>query len=68
MSNQQNDIFNEQLLEAYAELQVQAMIFDMDVDIETWTLVPKSTYKEPRWITVWKEKQYGADHDDVDLA
>lgn len=48
---------------AYADLKVQAIIFGMDVDIETWTLVPKSTYKEAVWITRWKEKQDGSDFD-----
>lgn len=49
--------------EAYADQQVQAMIFDMDVDIETLSLIPKSTYKEPAWLSRWKEKQNGADFD-----
>jgi hypothetical protein len=54
---------NLQQKNAYAELQVQAMIFDMDIDIETWSLVPKSNYREKPWITTWKEKQNGSDFD-----
>lgn len=61
MSNTQNDIFYEQLRETLDELEVQSMIFDMDVDIETLTLAPKETYKEARWITNWKEKRDGSD-------
>lgn len=51
------------LEETLADLQVQAMIFDMDIDIEAMRLVPKSDYKEPFWITNWKEKQHGGDFD-----
>lgn len=51
------------LVEAYADLQVQAMIFDMGIDVETMSLVPKSDYKEPFWLTNWKERQHGADFD-----
>lgn len=49
--------------EAIADLQIKAMMFDMDIDIETWSLVPKNKYVEPIWITRWKEKEHGVDHD-----
>lgn len=43
------------------DLEVQAMIFDMDIDIEALRLTPKNEYKEPIWITRWKEKRNDAD-------
>lgn len=46
------------------DLEVQAMVFDMDIDIETWGLQPKSNYKEAFWITRWKEKRNGSDFDE----
>ena len=54
---------DEEIKAAYADLQVQAMMFGMDIDIETWSLIPKETYKEPFWVTRWKEKRDGADSD-----
>lgn len=45
-----------QAIAKYADLQIQAIMFDMDIDIETWTLIPKETYREPFWLTGWKEK------------
>ena len=45
----------------YNDLKVQAMMFDMDIDIETWGLVPKSTFQEPEWLTKWKEKEHASD-------
>lgn len=46
------------------DLEVQAMVFDMDIDIETLTLQPKNNYKESIWITRWKEKRHDADYDE----
>lgn len=45
------------------DLQVQSMIFDMDIDYESLTLVPRNDYKEPDWLIRWKEKQDGSDRD-----
>lgn len=56
---------------AYADLKVQAILFGMDVDVETMTLVPKSIYQEQSWITKWKERQDESDRQpefNVDLA
>lgn len=39
-----------------ADLHIQAMLFDMDVDWETLQLAPKSDYTAPMWLTRWKEK------------
>lgn len=46
-----------------ADLKIQAMLFDMDIDYETMSLVPKQTYKEAVWLTRWKDKQADADFD-----
>lgn len=53
----------ELIQKALTDLEVKAMMFDMDIDIETWSLVPKNKYAEPIWITRWKEKEHGADTD-----
>jgi len=50
--------------EIYADLQVMAMIFGMDIDVEIMKLVPKSDYQEPIWVTRWKEKRNGEDFDE----
>lgn len=44
-----------------ADLRVQSMMFDMDIDIETWSIVEKSEDKEAYWLTKWKEKQEKGD-------
>lgn len=46
---------------ALAELKIQAMMFDMDIDIETWSLVPKSTYIKQKWLEDWKDKVANSD-------
>lgn len=56
----------ELIKKALNDLNIQSMLFDMDIDIETWSLVPKSNYKEEAWITRWKDKQSGADYDPSD--
>jgi len=45
------------------DLEVQAMLFDMDIDYEAWTLLPKNTFKHPVWLQVWRSKQEDADFD-----
>lgn len=46
------------------DLRVQAMLFDMDVDIETWSLVPKVDRTEPDWLLRWKDKRDQGDFDE----
>ena len=46
----------------YADLKIQAMMFGMDIDIETWSLVPKSNYKHPLWIEKWREQSDNGDN------
>lgn len=45
------------------DLRVQAMMFDMDIDIETWSLVPKVEHSDPVWLQRYKDK---LDESDVD--
>lgn len=45
------------------DLKIQAIMFDMDIDIEALRLQPKNNYKEAFWLTRWKEQQNGADFD-----
>lgn len=45
-----------------ADLQVQAMMFNMDIDWEALTLEPKREKTiEPLWLTRWKEKREQSD-------
>lgn len=44
-----------------ADLRIQAIVFDMEVDIETATLTPKRTKLIPIWIKKWREKERGGD-------
>lgn len=45
-----------------ADLQVQAMMFNMDIDWETLSLEPKrEEVIEPLWLTRWKEKREHSD-------
>lgn len=44
-----------QMTKTLADLRVQAMLFDMAVDLEAATLVPKPALS-PKWLTRWKDK------------
>jgi len=46
----------------YADLQIQAMMFDMDIDIETWSLVPKQKKINKPWLDRWMNKFHEADN------
>lgn len=46
------------------DLKVQAIIFDMEIDIETWSLAPKSK-KQPIWLTRWQEKRDDSDSNEL---
>lgn len=52
----------EYLKKRSADLQVQSMLFDADIDWELLTLMEKSDYKEPGWVARWKTKQADADY------
>lgn len=50
-----------------ADLKVQAMMFDMEVDWEAGKLIPKQPeYKEPFWIKKWRDKQNSSDSSVID--
>lgn len=73
--NQAGDLFKEHnitkeegalAVAKWKDLQIQAMLFDMDIDIETWSLVPKRKDVTPIWIKRWREKQDNSDYDVID--
>lgn len=43
------------------DLKIQAMLFNMDIDIETLSLEPKLKDETPVWLKRWKEKESGGD-------
>lgn len=47
----------------YDDLRIQSMMFDMDIDIETWGLVPKVKKVDDKpWLTKWLNKQAESDY------
>lgn len=53
------------VIEILGDLEVQAMIFDMEIDYEALTVTPK-VEPQPFWITRWKEKQENGDRQPSD--
>lgn len=52
------------LTAALANVQIQAMMFDMDIDYETLTLQPKKkTVEDPYWLVKFKDQRANADFD-----
>lgn len=49
------------LVKKYNDLKIQAMMFDMDIDVETLTLMPKAVDTTPIWLKKWREKRNGQD-------
>jgi len=49
-------ILTDQQKETIADLKIQAMLFGMDIDLETLSLVPKTRQEASTWLTRWKEK------------
>lgn len=47
-----------------ANLKIQAMMFDMDIDYETLELVPKQKDTTPIWIKIWRDKRDESDFDE----
>lgn len=52
----------DQLAKRVADLHIQSMLFDMDIDWELLTLCEKSDSKELQWLTRWKEKVDNGDN------
>lgn len=44
-----------------ADLTIQAMLFDMGIDLETASLTPKVKDPTPIWIRKWRDKEAGGD-------
>lgn len=56
-----------QVLRRYDDLKVQAMLFDMDIDVETSSLIPKIKHRDSKpWLTKWLGKQAESDYTDYD--
>lgn len=51
--------------EKSADLTIQAMLFDMEVDIETLNLMPKVASADSVWLTRWKEKRANSDFNEL---
>lgn len=51
--------------ERLAELQIQALMFDMDIDIEALMLVPKNRAIVFDWLARWKDKRANSDFDEL---
>lgn len=54
------------MTEIYNDLLIQAMMFDMDIDFETVSIVPKIKDTTPVWVKKWKEKENGKDYTVID--
>lgn len=53
-----NDLVNKKV----ADIKIQSMMFDMDIDWETLELIPKTKETTPIWIKRWREKQDNSDY------
>ena len=51
----------ENAIKLLADLQVQSMLFNMDVDWEALNLVPQNKYQEPIWISRWRARELSSD-------
>lgn len=45
------------------ELEFQAMMFGMEVDLETFQIVAIRKYDRPEWLIRWQDKQDESDFD-----
>jgi hypothetical protein len=59
-------VIDQNVINRLDELKIQAMMFDMDIDYETASLVPKSNDKPAFWLTKWKDKQNDCDRQPSD--
>ncbi len=49
---------------AVADIKIKAMMFDMDIDWETASLIPKrKEAQEPQWLINFKDKRQQSDND-----
>lgn len=59
-------VLDDEVMEVLADLQIQAMMFDMDIDLETASLVEKRKDNQPMWLKAWKDKENGGDRQPED--
>lgn len=60
-----SDDQKDELLSKVADLQIQAMMFDMDIDYETLSLTERIKYNQPIWLQRYKTKLDESDIDQV---
>ena len=60
-----SDDQKDELLSRVADLQIQAMMFDMDIDYETLSLTERIKYNQPIWLQRYKTKLDESDIDQV---
>lgn len=60
-----SDDQKDELLSKVADLQIQAMMFDMDIDYETLSLTERIKYDQPIWLQRYKTKLDESDIDQV---
>lgn len=57
---------NSVALKAIADIKIQAIMFNMDIDWETFGLVPKTKNTEdPVWLLKWKTIRQESDFDEL---
>lgn len=49
-------------LKVYADLKIQSMLFDMNIDIETMSLTETVKHEKKPWLDRWKDKMNQADN------
>jgi hypothetical protein len=57
-----SDEQKERIRSIAADLKIQAMMFDLDVDWESLELTPKRTDTQPFWVKNWKDKLNESDY------
>ena len=53
-------------IERINDLKIQAMLFDMDIDWETMTLITKAKKQPKTWLDKFKERQNESDYTVID--
>lgn len=57
---------DEEVIKAVADIQIQAIMFSMEIDWETLTLIEKIKVEpEPQWLISWKAKREESDFNEL---
>lgn len=54
--DEMDEQIKEKAMTSYVDLSIQAAMFDMNVDWETMSLMPKRTSSQPAWLTAHIER------------